>query len=454
MNKKQNLILSIVIVLSGYLFQMYLQSIIRPEAIYGFYFQEWSSEMIMQTVSLEELISAPLESLFNIHIQPPAFDTIRTILVHLWPDPDPSVALRHVDLLIYQLWALLYGVLGMLIFSWLSQLTNIKIALVSAILFLLHPASLFYATLLDTTLLSSVLILWVFYLLWEIKNGNNVSIVLFALVVLALFFTRSIFQLPSILIFALSLFLLRVPKQKIFLFLLIAGGISSLYIAKQYHQFGLFSTSSFMGINLTRSVGISDDAYFYTYLDNVTLEAKAKNTLPKVLTRKVKVTFSPNLNHISYLELNQQLLIKYKEYILKTPISDILKIYLDNLSIYFQPSSRYTPHVIVDKIPWRSFYDQIFSAPILPIMLALAGVVWLAASIKHKDYCASAGLILPGLYIFLTSIILERGENMRFKFFLEPVLFVFLVSMFYVLIRLVRQKAVAAMSRYVRTPLG
>ncbi len=427
-NKKWALGLKIAILLFGYLFQMVLQSAFRPEAVYGFYFQEWSSEMIMQTVSLQELIDAPLESLLNLHIQPPAFDTLRAILVQLWPDPDPTIALRQVDTLLYQLWAGLYGWLGVLVFTWLSRLTDQRVAFLSALIFLLHPASIFYATLLDTTLLSTVLILWAFYLLWKMKNGEPVSLVGFALVVLALFFTRSIFQLPAILVFAVSLFLMKVPRQKIFVFLLIAGGVSSLYIAKQYYQFGLLSTSSFMGISLTRSVDIADDAYFYTYLERVNLGGAAKTSLPKVLTRKVKVTFSPNLNHLSYLKLNQELLEKYQEHLRTTPPEALARVYLENLAIYFQPSSRYSAHVIVDRLPWRPVYDSLFSAPVFPALLALAGLGWLAGLKEKKDFWASLGLLLPGLFIFLSSVLLERGENMRFKYFLEPILFIFLVS--------------------------
>jgi hypothetical protein len=38
------------------------------------------------------------------------------------------------------------------------------------------------------------------------------------------------------------------------------------------------------------------------------------------------------------------------------------------------------------------------------------------------------GLALPVLFVFAASVMFERGENMRFKFFVEPVLYVFIVS--------------------------
>ena len=37
-------------------------------------------------------------------------------------------------------------------------------------------------------------------------------------------------------------------------------------------------------------------------------------------------------------------------------------------------------------------------------------------------------MLLPGLFVVLVSILADKGENMRFKFFVEPVMIVFLVS--------------------------
>ena len=42
--------------------------------------------------------------------------------------------------------------------------------------------------------------------------------------------------------------------------------------------------------------------------------------------------------------------------------------YAENLAIYFKPSSTYSSnHVIVDRLPWTNLYNEIFSAPVLPI---------------------------------------------------------------------------------------
>lgn len=172
MNTKQKCISSIIILVASFMFQVTLQSFMRPHAIDGFYFQRWSSETLMQTVSIADLQNAPIETLLNIHIQPLGLDLIRTIIVHALPKPNAQMSLvQHVDYWLYKTWAFLYGVLGSTLFLWIFEITQSKLfSIISTIIFLLHPASIFYATLLDSTLLTSVLVLIFYYFLWRKKK--------------------------------------------------------------------------------------------------------------------------------------------------------------------------------------------------------------------------------------------------------------------------------------------
>jgi hypothetical protein len=145
------------------------------------------------------------------------------------------------------------------------------------------------------------------------------------------------------------------------------------------------------------------------------------------LTRERKLLGVRNFNNIFYLDLNHKLTSKYWEYIRTANPRKLLSNYLDNLKIYFFPSSRYGKHVIVDHLIWRNVYDYIFSFPVLPCLLLITGIYWLFKTDPGK-YARGAALLLPVLYIFLTSVLLEKDENARFKFFLEPVLFVFMAN--------------------------
>ena len=425
-NKIKLALARVTIFIIGFLILSVLEKQAQPYVIDGYRFHLWSSESIMQTVSIEDLRNAPFESLFYIHIQPPGFDILRAILVHLWPSLDIQAALRQVDLSLYFLWSVLYSLSGVIMFQWLSGLTDPKTAFVASLLFLLHPAVILYSTILDATFISTLLILWMYYSLWKLGREST-SIFTITVSSALLFFFRSIFQLPFILVMGASLYLLKVPWRKLALFLIISGGICGLYIAKQYYQFGLITTTSFNGINLVRSVGITEYAWPY----EVNLDGPLAGPLPEVLARKTKIDGSINYNNFHYLEYNQQRINDYKDYLSTTPAQVILHAYYKNLRLYFYPSSVFAIDVIVLRLPWRSVYDLIFSAPVLNILLSLAAVIWLLKAFKDKNYNYRLAILLPALYIFSISILFEQGENNRFKFFLEPVFYIFIVSQFY-----------------------
>jgi hypothetical protein len=417
---------SAAILILGFLFQVALRHQAQPYLIDGHQREWFSSETLMQTVSILDLREAPVESLTHIHIQPPGFDLVRAILVHLWPSLDIHAALKQVDRALYFLWSILYGVCGLLMFRWLSGLVGETIAFLASLLFLLHPAALVYSTLLDTTLLSGVLVLWMYYSLWKLRRGYS-SIFAITTSSVLLFFFRSVFQLPFLLVMAVSLFLLKVRWRTVVLFLLITGGICGSYVARQYGQFGLLSTSSFSGLNLVRSVGVLT----YTWPYEVDPVGELPKTLPNVLARKSKVDGSLNYNNLCYLEFDRQLKSEYKHYLSATPVAVLFGAYYSNLKIYWRPSSSYSVRRNIELLPWKSAYDFIFSGPVLIVLLSLAGVVWLAKGRREKDYACRVGILLPALYVFVISILFEQGENNRFKFFLEPVFFVFMVWQFH-----------------------
>jgi hypothetical protein len=409
--------------LLGFLLLVGLERMMRPRAVDGLYFQSWSSEAFMQTVPIQNLRDAPLETLLNIHIQPPAFDALRAVLVRFAPGPGIQTQLKQVDHRIYYVWAVVYAVLGSLLFLWIHDLTTAWFAFPAALLFLLHPASILYATLLDTTLLTAVLILWTYYLLWQSRADPRAPVGWLIVSVLALFFTRSLFQWPFVLVFALCLWLLGVARRKVLTFVLITGIVAGLWVAKQYAQFGLLSTSSLTGINLSRSVGILDREN-----RRVDRQAHEFSGQPEVLQNRWKTGHRVNLNHSSYLDLNQRLMDRYQAYMLSAPVGDLTRAYLFNLHLYLRPSSAYEDNVIVSWLPWRSVYDSIFSFPVLPGLLLVAGILMLLRMFRERTYRSTAALLIPAALILLISVVSERGENHRFKFFLEPVLYVFILN--------------------------
>ena len=418
------------------LLQFALQRAAQPYAIDGYRFQQWSSETMMQTVSIADLRDAPVESLLNLHIQPPGLDAVRALLVHLWPTDEIHSALRHVDLSLYVLWALAYACGGVLAFLWIDHLTRARMfALGTALLLLLHPAMIFFTTLLDTTIVTAVLVLWMYYSLWRIgrrsdgesRQGHGSMAALTTAVVL-LFLFRSAFQWPAIVVIGTSLYLLRVPWRRLAWFLAVTGSVYGLYTAKQYTQFGVLGTSSFTGINLVRSAGIRKESYPYP----IDLESAPPRPLPSVLTRQRKIDGTVNYNNFHYLDFNARLTRDYGQYVRTFPVRALLGSYAENLGYYFDPSSLYSEHVIVDRLPWRGMYDRLFSGPLLIGLLGLAVGLAVTRGAGQRSTAYMLALALPALYVVFVTVVFEKGENARFKFFLEPVYFVFIASQVHV----------------------
>ena len=428
-NKSNSLFIAILVALAALILQISLQAMMRPYAVDNFYFQEWSSETMMAAVPLKDLQNKPLETLSNVHTKPPGFAAIRAGFVHLWNDKDPLTALRHVDFLLYQLYIILYSIIGAVTFLWLQKETNFSVALLATFALLLHPAMLLYTTLLDSNFLTTFLVLVFYYLIWKVKNKEKTSTAALILVTLALFFTRSVFQYPFIIVAGVSLFLIGLKPQKLTIFLLFTVAITGVFGIQHYQKFGTISTSSFTGLNLNRSVGNSGFTDYWSIdVDYQTQD----DALPKSLTRIRKTDGSPNYNHIQYLQYNQELTEEFKVYFFSTPPIDLFKSYWENATIYFQPSSYYhTEHTIVDRVAWSRLYETIFSSPILPILLLIFGAYAGSQVIREKDYLATLGFILPVLYIFAITVLFEKGENMRFKFYIEPLLFIFIVTQLY-----------------------
>ena len=133
------------------------------------------------------------------------------------------------------------------------------------------------------------------------------------------------------------------------------GSSARLYLGKQYVQFGIFSTSSFSGVNLANSIGAGiGTAKYAAYLDQPDPTTRVLSGMPGVLTSRTKAGGQPNFNHIDYLTLNRQLSARFVQAIQRDSFGDLMRNYLENAGIYFRPSSTYSSgHVIVEHLPWR-----------------------------------------------------------------------------------------------------
>lgn len=421
--RRRRLLAGLCLGLAATLSLLLAESLFRPYVWEGLYFQGWSSETLMQAVSIEDLRDEPLRSLWYLHIQPPLYDGLRAALALPWSRDDPASLLRKVDLALYAVWAVLYGAMGAVVYWWLlAEGCGPVFSGISNVLFLLHPASIFYATLLDTTLLTAFLVLCLFFLLRRVSRGANVPCGLLVASFLALFFTRSLFQWPWIALIAVSLVVMGYPLRKTAIFVCAAGLLVGLYAAKQEYLFHT-AGSSFTGYNLCNSIGYH--VYYAGYAEQAEPAYRPDPSKPKVLSRLRKINGRINYNNELYLEVNRGLVETYKALMIQATPAYLARNYLGNLKNYLSPSSRYTVHALVDRLSYRTVYDVLFSFPALVILLAAAGGFWYMNA-NRSERMGGLGLLLPAAFLVFLSVFFEQGENMRFKFFLEPVMFVFI----------------------------
>jgi hypothetical protein len=406
---------------------LFAEAYLQEFSIAGIYFHGIPSESMMQTVSIFDLKNEAFISLWNLHIQPPLFDALRMVLAKISSSNDPLYLQFEVDKGLYLIWAMIYGLICMTIFFWLSKISSNWFALLSALLFAASPAMLLYATLLEATLLSSFLILCFIYLLWKIRNQERVSPWLLAISFLLLFLTRSIFQWQWLILIFISLVLLKYPIANLRKFLLISGIVVALFLLKQFLLFGVTSTSTFTGLNLCQSIGVCKSHY----VPDLTMDATIG--LPNVLIRDKKLTEAHNFNHLKDLSLHNAYLQDYRDGLSAKSPRELATIYLNNLSLYFQPSSNYaSTNILLVKLPerWRVYYEKVFSVPLMPLILLACLIFWGVRS-RLNTLRSSVGIAIPVMAIFVISVLFESGENMRFKFFIEPILFIFISSQIY-----------------------
>src|SRR4051812_10178344 len=387
-----------------------VEAIFRRHAIDGVYFQGPTSETLMQSVSLRELRAAPLQSLWYLHVQPPVTNLIRAVLVAFHGGARWDEEMRGVDRGLNHVWALAAATLAMMIDAWLRRL---RVSGALAALFVLGwlslPASFAYATLLDGTLLSSLFTTWVFYEIWRLGSSEGGSVGRLSIAVLLVYFTRSLFQWPFVLVMLASLLLLRVPRRQLVIFGAVVGLTVGLYSLKQAYLFGTVSTSTLQGTNLTRSIAADCGP-----IEPQPVVDGARLTAP-VLTEPRKLDGSQNFNHVDRLGIERRLMACYRRKLAQSTWAALAARYRENFDMFVEPSSRYSANVIADRLPWRRPADWIFSGWRLTC-LAIAGF---SLSIWQSRRRLRAGLavLLPVSYVLAVCIVGERGENVRFKFF-------------------------------------
>jgi hypothetical protein len=394
-----------------------IESYLRPTTADGVHFQAWSSETLMQSVSVRELRAAPLETLWYLHVQPPLHNTIRAVFAGLHGERPWGDLVNDVDRDLYHVWALASAALAALVFVWLRRLGLPRaLAEMLSLIWFLHPANLGYATLLDSTLLSALLTAWIIYEVWRLSRKPRGSLVPLGCAVLLAYFTRSLYQWPFVAVILGSLLLVKVPRRNLVAFGAVVVTVVGLYSLKQKLLFGTVATSTLRGTNLVNGIGAKCEPAAPT-----PPEPHARSS-PAVLVLPQKTDGSTNFNHVDRLGTERELLACFRRTLAERPLTALWTAWKDNFEIYMRPSSAYWPNPIVDRAAWRRPFDDVFSRDKL-LWISFVAALLTAGRMRRRPRAALA-VLLPVAYVFAVSVTAEHGENMRFKFFLEPALYV------------------------------
>jgi len=306
---------------------------------------------------------------------------------------------------------------------------------------MLYPAAIFYSTFLDGTLLSTLIITWFLYEFWCLYK-NNGSIVSLTISSILFFYTRTVFQWYFVPIICFALFLIKIPVKKILIFTITTILFIAPFLIKQYVMFNTLATTTFAGFH---EMGL----IWYTPGKDEFNRAMA--TIKTKYPEKADL-YSGNDEFNNSKLWGGNLIAKtiVKNRIKNHPLEStkmIIKSIKWNLKKMLLPSSEHTKHALVDRLFWGKWYNFLLSGIPLLIITFSSLFIWISLGINEWQDMDSLrckiGLIIPVIYIFLLLSLSNRyewSEADRLKFFLEPLLYVFIINQFSSLYKFLKQR--------------
>lgn len=415
------------------------------------------------------------------HAQPPFFNLLLGVVLQLSGSSAPVVFALLLKLISLASCLLLYSVLK-------STVPHRSIPLLVTLFYMLSPSLMIFENELFYTTFISMLLLTSAYFVNRLRESARqqqqrrqwIDIAGTMLPLALLCLTRSMYHLVWLV--TLSLILI-IPLRKTPAFGKILAGslvcillVTGWYI-KNYVIFGQFSTSSWVGMNMARTVfrgeTINDTTLIEAYLPFSDLQVYkpfiTQNSRLKYgglddrdLLSATKNDSIKNLHAADYIEVSQKYMAASKRYI-RTHPGTYLKNAFFSVLIFFAPASRYQfsePEAAKIK-----YYDLIYSfnlselanglhqrkialllscIPRLLIYLLVFCVLFSHAfrtkTVTLLDLFVAATIG----YVFVASSLLEHYENMRFRYEIEPLFLLFLGQALWLISERVRIKKEAA----------
>ncbi len=411
----------------------------RAQDLFGGYrFQAWSSEEFMQEVRINDLLEAGASGLWYLHVQPPMLETLRLLLSFPEFVAGTSMSPQMIDERMYVAYAVLYGILLGVVFSWIRSLTNSRgWSLAGAIVVGLYPGTVAMATLLDGTFPSAVLTTVMLYLLYEAIHHRSPRFVNWWLLsLLLLSWTRTIFQLQILIMIPVLVWLLYRYRMGARSLLAVAMSViltASLFLLplKQFLLFGTTATTSFAGNHQIEVVSYRPNA----------AELAAVEVPPDIIRNAEK--FVSGFNSPENVATNYILSQVGTQYYVREPFQ-VAKNLLWGMQMNSAQAMHWThdysivgagpANIAADTLPWTPPPNIALSSAFYSLVMLITFVCLIYAfgtrglMRRCRTYAAFIFVVCTVMITFLLANRYDWSEADRLKYIVEPFFFVLLFS--------------------------
>lgn len=412
-----------------------------------------------------------IQSCYYLHIQPPLFNCFLGIVLKMFPNHEV-----YAFALIYCFQGLMLAVSIYLIMIRLG--ISRKLSFTFTLLFSISPSSilyenwLFYDYSLAVLLCLSALSLSKFIIGMKLRDGLYFFGTLSMIVMI-----RSLFHILWFIFFlGILVYVNRQNWKKIVFAAFVPFILIFLLYMKNLCVFGSFNSSSWLGMSLARMTTaqisenerklfakegkISSISMIQPFSDLEQYQGDLisfENTGIPVLDQAVKSTGINNFNNLAYIDISKQYL-KDAVFVLTAHPGTYLKTVLNSIRTYVRPSSDYflfnshnrqTLHkfeTIYNRVVYgkwlnndvlslrnASFIRRLLNKPIFLITAFVIGIVYgffliLQSLLKvagDRPFLITVFFMwINIIYVTIVGNCLEYGENNRFRFMIDPFLFI------------------------------
>ena len=399
----------------------------------GYRVQDWPSNWMMQTLGLEEMIPFGPMAFWYSHVYPPLQDMIRYVFMFPETWSGKPISPEAVDMRLYVLYALCFGVVNALLYIWVRSLTKSGWwALGVTIVWALHPGYITVMTLLDPSPLAMVFItltLLFLFLFLRYRHLAYATGFFAALVFASLARTVTQTHVLAVVVVALIAFWFMAAKRIWWLMALNVFMVALLFVMPIRMQilYATWDVTSYGGYHRAGPLWIDprtvpapvpesvmeqyevyevarakaeDPAQLAQMTPDEIRQAQAEFAQAEALWQQQSAPYPdvdfatarayPDrieenaLKFSSRFNTREQVLDNFRlgaaanEFLFSQPVESAQRL-SRSLAITipeaFRPASEYTQNYLVEQLPWRAIWDWLFSSWRYVLMIAAAAAV-------------------------------------------------------------------------------